>query len=350
MIKFTKKAVSFTRNKWRWGIVILITVALLLTILIDTSIFAAKETVSYLGRRSQSLGVLNGETPLIQPFVPEKKHVDFVSIRMATNVEEGNVLEPQGTLYFKLLDDKGEVLVQQEIPIKDLKDNEYQRFKINQDLDITKKYDITLHVEGARVGEEVPTVWVSSNVKDAMRNVVYPGIDPEVRMQSNAQIRYSQMNYLSIVISVFLVLLCSFLALINVDLSEKGSERLTMTVLFLMPVLMFTIVELLNNNSVLLKATPVYVINYVFYLLLYILCFILFNRFRLTTIVINSVIMVLAVFNYFKLLWRGEPIQLWDIVTLKTAMNVSDNYHIELSPILIIAVLLFVAAILITLK
>ena len=319
-------------------------------IFLDTSMFASKDTVSYLGRRSQSLGVLNGETPLIQPFVPEKKHVDFVAIRMATNVEEGNVLEPQGTLNFKLLDKKGVVLIEHQIPIKDLKDNEYQRFKINLDLNLDEMYRISMQVVDARVGEEVPTVWVSSNVKDALRNVQYPGVDPDVRLQSNAQIRYSQMNYISIVISVFLILLCSFLALINVDLTEKGSEKLTMTVLFLMPVLMFTIVELLNNNSVLLKQLPVYLINYVFYLLLYILLFILFNKFRLTTIIINSVVMVLAIFNYFKLLWRGEPIQLWDIVTLKTAMNVSDNYHIELSPILIIAVLLFIAGILITLK
>ncbi|MBP5492152.1 MAG: sulfatase-like hydrolase/transferase [Clostridiales bacterium] len=349
MIKFTKKNISITRNKVHLGIVIAVTLALLLLIIFDSSIFASKETITYMGRRAQSLGILNGEEPLVQPFVPDREHVDYIEIRMATNVEEGNILEPVGYLQFQVLGPKSKVLYTEQVPIKDLKDNEYRRFKVNLDLDPTIEYKITMQVFDT-IGEEVPTVWVSSNVKDALRNVVYPGVDPEVRLQSVGQFRYSHMNYSSIVVSVLLILLCSFLSLIKVDLSEKGSECLTMAVLFTMPVLMFVIVELLNNNSVLLKETPVYVINYIFYLLVYILFFIAFNRFRLTTIIINSFVFVVAVFNYFKLLWRGEPIQLWDIVTLKTAMNVSDNYHIELSPILFIATLLFILSILLISK
>ena len=336
MIKFKKKTICFTRNKWRFVIVLVITLALLFTVVLDTSIFDSRKTISYVEKNARSIGVLNGETPFIQPFMPEKKHVDFVEIRFSTNTEPGNVLAPQGYLQFQLIDQKGEVLKEHRVQIKEMKENEYLRFAIDLDLDPEQVYDITLQVFGT-VGEEVPTVWLSANVKDALRSVTYPGSDESLHLQSNAQICYSEMDYLGMFISIVLLLLCSVTALLNVHLSEKDNEKLTLIVMFLMPILMFVIVELLNNNTVLRKTIPVCLINYVFYLLLYVLLFVSFNRFHITTIVANTIIMVLAVFNYFKLLWRGEPIQILDVVTLQTAMNVSGSYKIELSPILIIA-------------
>ncbi|MBR3058884.1 MAG: sulfatase-like hydrolase/transferase [Clostridiales bacterium] len=348
MIKFKKKTISFTRNKWRWAIVVIITLALLFTVVLDTSMFDSRKTVSYLGKNSRSIGVLNGDAPFVQPFTPEKSHVDFIEIRFSTNREQGNILEPQGYLLFQLLTPEKDVLKEHRVQIKDMKDG-FERFWIDMDLDIETLYRINLQVIDT-VGEEVPTVWVAGNVKDALRSVTYPGYDDSLHLQSNAQICYSQMDYLGMIISILLLLLCSATALVNVNLSEKDNEKLTLAVMFLMPVLMFVIVELLNNNSVLRKTFPIYLINYVFYLLLYVLLFVGFNRFHITTIIANTVIMTLAVFNYFKLLWRGEPIQILDVVTLQTAMNVSDSYKIELSPILIISFLLFILSILIVLK
>lgn len=349
MIKFKKKTICFTRNKWRWVIVLLITVALLFTVVLDTSIFDSRKTVSYVGKNARSIGVLNGETPFVQPFIPEKEHVDFVEIRFSTNTEPGNVLAPQGYLEFQLLDQNNTVLKEHRVQIKEMKENEYLRFALDLDLDTELVYNITLRVFGT-VGEEVPTVWLSNNVQDALRSVTYPGCNETVHLQSNAQICYSEMDYPGMIISIFLLLLCSVAALLNVHLSEKDNEKLTLIVMFLMPVLMFVIVELLNNNTVLSKTFPVCLINYVFYLLLYVLLFVSFNRFHITTVVANTIIMVLAVFNHFKLLWRGEPIQILDVVTLKTAINVSGSYKVELSPILIISFLLFFLSVIIALK
>lgn len=349
MIKFKKKTICFTRNKWRWAIVVFVTLALLFTVVLDTSMFESRRTVSYLGKNSRSIGVLNGDTPFIQPFQPEKRHVDFIEVRFSTNTEPGNVLAPQGYLLFQLFGPNEVLLKELEVEIKQMSDNGFLRFEVNMDLDPERLYKFTLQVFGT-VGEEVPTVWLSGNEKDALLSVKYPGYDDTLHLQSNAQICYSEMDYLGMVISIFLLLLCSATALINVHLSEKDNEKLTLAVMFLMPILMFVIVELLNNNSVLRKTFAIYLINYVFYLLLYVILFVSFNRFHITTIVANTVLMVLAVFNYFKLLWRGEPIQILDVVTLQTAMNVSDSYKIELSPILIIAALLFILSILIALK
>jgi len=349
LIKFTKKAVSFTRNKARWACVILVMLVVLCIVVFWSSIFASKKTVSCLGQGSQPTGKLNGGAPLIQTFTPEQMHIDYIEIRMATNLESGNVLAPQGYLHFKLTRIDGKVLYEEKVPIRSIKDNEYLRFRVRKDLDIQKEYMIVLETVDT-IGEEVPSVWISSNVPDELNDVIFPGLPTDAHMQCNTQIRYSHMNYPAMIISILLVFLCGLIAVLHFDLSEKNREHLTISVMYFMPILMFTIVELLNGNSVLKKSMPAFIVNYIYYLVIYVVLLVIFNRFRLTTIIVNSILFGVAIFNYFKLLWRGEPVQLWDVVTLKTAMNVSDNYHIELSPILIIATLLFVLSILLISK
>lgn len=349
MIKFTRKAVSFTRNRVRWTTVITVMLVMLFIVFFKSSMFASRITVSCLGQGAQPSGKLNGGSPLVQSFEPQQTHVDYIEIRMATNRETGNVLAPQGKLHFKLTKTDGKIVYEETVPLQNIKDNEYLRFRINKDLTIQKTYIIMLETEGT-IGEEVPSVWVSSNVPDELSDVSYPGIPAGAHLQCNTQIRYSRMDYPAMIISIFLIFVCGLIALLHFDLYEKDREHLTIVVMYIMPILMFTIVELLNGNSVLKKSPPAYIVNYIYYLVLYVLLLVLFNRFRLTTIIINSILLVISIFNYFKLLWRGEPVQLWDVVTLKTAMNVSDSYHIELSPILIIAVLLFIFSILLVSK
>lgn len=349
MIKFERKRVSFTRNRMRWGLVLLVTLVLLLIVSFDSSVFKSRETVSCLGRDAQPVGVISGDEPLVQTFVPEKSHVDFMEIRLATNVEAGNVSQPQGNLIFRVLDAKENILYEETTALLRLKDNAYQRYYVGLNLESGKPYTFTLQTEGT-IGEEIPTVWVSSNEKDELTHLQFPGLAEDDDVQCNIQIRYSEMDYAAMITSILLILLCAVLALLHVDLSDRGKERTTLAVLFLMPILMFVITEMLNNNSVLVKTPAAYLVNYAFYLLLYVILFVAFNKFRLTTIIANSVIFAIAIFNYFKFLWRGEPIQVWDVVTLQTAINVSGNYHINLSPILIIAALLFILSILIISK
>ena len=349
MIKFTKRAISITRNKWRLGIVLAVTLVLMLIVIFDSSVFSSRETYSYLGRGSAPTGILNGAQPLIQAFSPDRRHVDYIEIRMASNLESGNVLAPQGRILFQLQEADGNVLLAQNVPIAEVKDNEYLRFRIGMDLDPEQTYRIALQALET-IGEEVPTVWVSTNVADALYDVRYPGLDTGTHLQCNIQIRYSQMDYLAMIVSIFLLFLSALLAILHFDLSDKAKEWSTMAIMCLMPFLMFTVTELLNNNSVFRKSPAAFLINYIYFLLIYMLLFITFNKFRLTTIIANCIVFALSIFNYFKLAWRGEPIQVLDVVTLQTAMNVSDNYHVELSPILIIATLLFILSIIIVTK
>ena len=157
-------------------------------------------------------------------------------------------------------------------------------------------------------------------------------------------------DYPAMVCGIFLVLVCGLLAVIRLDLTDKGNARMAAAVMILMPVLMFSITEILNNNSLFMKSPAVVLLNYACYLLIYLLLFAAFNRFRLTMIIADLLIFAVAVFNHFKFLWRGEPVQMGDVVSLQTAVNVSGNYHVELSPVLVTAALLFSLSVLIVSK
>jgi hypothetical protein len=113
---------------------------------------------------------------------------------------------------------------------------------------------------------------------------------------------------------------------------------------------MFFIVESLNDNSALHKIKQAYPLNFVFYLLLYLIVFAIFNNVKVTLITVNTVIYVLAVINHFKLMFRGEPLQPWDIFAVKTAMNVSSSYNLSLSILLIMTFLYFLVLVLVLSK
>ena len=350
MIKFERKTICFTRNRLRQGIVAFIAVVLILIVIFGGSkMFTSHKNVAYLGEKSQPIGVLNGAWGYEQAFMPEIRHIDLIEIRISRNDEVGNVMETKGDLVFQIIDPMGQIMQEQSVPVKDIQPDAYHRFKIDLSFDTEKTYRFRMFTEGV-ASEEAPTVWMSTNDDEAFRYVSFPGMERGANLQTNAQIRYSKMDYWAIPVCIVLIVLCALAALVNVHFSEMGDRRFTLAVLFTMPAVMYLIVEMLNNNTVFLKRFPVFILNYIFYLLFYILLFVGFNHFRVSTIAVNVIFMAMSIFNYFKLLWRGEPFQVWDVVTLQTAMNVSGNYKIELSSPLVVAVLIFILTVLITLR
>ena len=350
MIKFERKTICFTRNKLRQSIVAFVAVVLILIVIFGgAKMFTSRKNVAYLGEKSQPIGVLNGAWGYEQAFRPEIRHIDYIEIRFSRNDELGNMITPKGKLVFEILDQMGQLVQTQEVLLKDIEPDAYHRFKVDLSFDTELTYRFRIHSEGV-ASEEAPTVWMSTNDDEAFRYVSFPGMERGAKLQTNAQIRYSKMDYWAVVVSIILILICAFLAVVDLHFSEQGDRRFTMAVLFTMPVVMFFIVEMLNNNTVFVKRFPVFILNYVFYLLIYILLFVAFNHFRVTTIAVNVIFLSMSIFNYFKLLWRGEPFQFWDVVTLQTAINVSGNYKIELSSPLVVAVLTFILITIITLR
>ncbi|NLO62921.1 MAG: sulfatase-like hydrolase/transferase [Clostridiaceae bacterium] len=325
---------SLTHNRLRWTIVGAITLMLIIILTVKFDIFADKYTTSCIGNQSKTMGTVDADEPLSQSFIPEKRHLSFVEVRVATYSEAGET----GQMLFTITDSEGSILDRQSALLTDVRDNGYFRFDTDLVLDRNMEYTILLQTTGVR-SERSPVVWVSTASKGAQTRLSIPGAYSGEDLQINAQYGYEQINYIAFFVSLGLLLLCGAAALVDLRLSERQTKAFSFGVMLIMPLVSFLIAEILNDSSLLGKTPQAYVVNYIFYLLIYMLMFTIINRLRISVIVSNLLIYTVAVINYYKILFRGEPVQLWDIVTVRTAINVSGQYPLLLSSTLVLTFL-----------
>lgn len=288
------------------------------------------------GANARTNGVLSSQQDYRQYFRPKSSELAFVEVRLATYTEA----DAKGSIRFALLDANNEVLTTSSVDIKDLQDDEYYRFPVNLSLEPDASYSYTLRTEGNEY-EKSPTVWVASVSDSEETRLSIPGSMTSSFYQTQAKFGYLYTNTNAIATCVILVLLTGFVIAMPFRIKEKHRPLFGRLALVISPLAMFFIVEALNDNSAMQKITPAYFLNYLAYILIYLILFAVTNQLRVSVIVSNTVLYILAVINYFKLLFRGEPLQPWDLFSAGTAMNVAENYTFYISSILMITILSF---------
>ncbi len=344
MCRFNKELTMFSlsKNKTRWITVCAAALIVIVILIVQFDIFIDKPTTSCVGEDSRATGSLSEGETLRQSFIPMRRHLSFIEVR--TEMPSDSVAP--GILIFELTEPSGAILSRSTVPIAELKEDSYVRFSTDIYLNKNLEYTYSLKVSGADPNR-TPTVWISALAKGEETVLEGAGSSSENPLQLNAQFGYEQRNYPAFVAAILMTLLCALVAVTDANFSEKASKRISAVILLLMPLLMFTIVEILNDFSFFNKHFQVYLINYIYYLLLYLIFFTAINRLRISIFVVNLLIYTLAVINYYKILFRGEPLQVLDIVTVRTAINVSLSYPLLLSSAL---VLTFLSLFLITLS
>ncbi len=109
-----------------------------------------------------------------------------------------------------------------------------------------------------------------------------------------------------------------------------------------MPFLMTWIMEYLGGSIANLKS-HVLIANIIICTCLYLAAFIVTNRLRLSLILLNSMLFIIAVVNHFVLLFRNAPLLPFDVLSVNTALKVVGQYKIEISEALIFSVFVFMA-------
>lgn len=306
-------------------------------LLANLSAFRNIDANSCEGESGRTMGSLTSDTPYQQYFVPVRQNLSFIEVRIATYVKEN----AKGTIQFVLMNSKGKIISQSDVAIKDLQDDSYYRFAVNAKLNTSKTYSYTLRAVDTG-WDKAPVVWVSSPSKQEESTLVLPGVSKDKQYQTEALYGYSYFNIGALVGCAALILACGLGFYFQPNLSGKQRTAAGIAALLFVPVGMFFLAEALNDNSAMVKRAQVYPLNFLCYLLLYLITFALVNRLRISMIFMNTVIYILAVINYFKLQFRGEPLQPWDLFSAKTAMNVSSSYQMTLSVVLVYTFLFFV--------
>lgn len=101
------------------------------------------------------------------------------------------------------------------------------------------------------------------------------------------------------------------------------------------PAWMFVVAETVMGNLKYMDPLCV-VLNLVIYYLLYLGVFAVFRTTKVGWPILNVVLYVFALVEYFVISFRERPAMLWDVLAVRTAMTVSANYNYTVTPTLVL--------------
>ncbi|MCD8300203.1 MAG: LTA synthase family protein [Clostridiales bacterium] len=110
---------------------------------------------------------------------------------------------------------------------------------------------------------------------------------------------------------------------------------------FIMPILTMQMVECFNDKFIWNFSVKTGISNYLIYLVFYLIIWLISGRYHLTGLIINIVLYVWALVNYFIELFRGTPFLPADIISAKTGLSVADGYDFALSWEIILGSIIF---------
>ncbi|MBE5972661.1 MAG: LTA synthase family protein [Lachnoclostridium sp.] len=120
------------------------------------------------------------------------------------------------------------------------------------------------------------------------------------------------------------------------------NKRFSDSLYWLMPAMMFVTAETVMGNLTFLDPLCVG-LNLVIYYMLYVGVFTVFRTTKVGWPVLNVVLYVLALVEYFVISFRERPAMIWDVLAVRTAMTVSANYNYTITPTLVLTFLAMAA-------
>lgn len=124
--------------------------------------------------------------------------------------------------------------------------------------------------------------------------------------------------------------------------NEKKKQGMALLSLIVMPVVSFYIFETVsgNFNAIMENTAGIILLNVCIYYLLYMAVFAACNRARITVILLNTLLYLLAVANAFVVQFRHLPILPADVRSFWTAMSVAGEFQYEVAGDMVIMGLL----------
>ncbi len=105
----------------------------------------------------------------------------------------------------------------------------------------------------------------------------------------------------------------------------------------LLPAWMVLMVEFLSGNSALALEPHIFLLNYFWCLVLYTVPFCITSHYRFSILLSSGFCFLIGAVNHFVLLFRNIPVQLADVLSIRTAANVMGNYTLALDYELLLA-------------
>lgn len=163
----------------------------------------------------------------------------------------------------------------------------------------------------------------------------------------NSGIKYGTLLFcLCIVCSI----LCGLILAINITTKPKTENFLNTAAILLLPFISITMVECLNYVFVYDMYYVDFINNYILYLLFYGLVFAFSGSYRISAIVINPLMFIFGLANYYLYTFRGSPFVPMDFLGITTAKEVAKSYDFSVTYQIAISFILLVSTMVIGFK
>lgn len=138
-------------------------------------------------------------------------------------------------------------------------------------------------------------------------------------------------------LALFLSILAGLLIIIRIPVNKIAGG----IIFFILPLLALCCMEFYTHVPWDLTF-PILILNYLFYLLLYLLFSSLFGNTRWGCVAGPVIPMIFGMANYFVVSFRSSPIVPWDFYSLGTAVTIADNYTFTVSDRLVFVLMGFI--------
>ena len=140
---------------------------------------------------------------------------------------------------------------------------------------------------------------------------------------------------------VFAILICPLYS-INLKLSSKYKTSFNIITFVISDILICFVLELLNSNNMFTIGFTKLLFNFIIIGIIYLIIFAITNRARLTLIISNTFLFVLGFINYMVMMFRGTPLSLLDVLSIKTGISVAFAYKIHFTFYTVVATVFFI--------
>lgn len=170
-----------------------------------------------------------------------------------------------------------------------------------------------------------------------------------VQIYREIPVIYSYFDRNSIISAIALIFAIVLILSLHIKAEYPWVKRTLAAVKILfaaaLPAAAYVVFEYITGNIFYITGLKL-ILNLIFFYIFYLVIFLVTNRLRFTNIFTTVVLALIAVAEYFVVLFRGRPIMVWDVLAVGTAATVAGNYTYALTSHLVLSALLtaFLAA------
>lgn len=152
------------------------------------------------------------------------------------------------------------------------------------------------------------------------------------------------------IVSIVMVVFSAVMILFKSEFPQKIETILTMIGIFTLPLITMALVECLNGVFIINWVPSNFILNCLFYSLLYLMIFTISGSKRLPFLIVNPILFLIAFINHYVKKFKGTPFVPMDLFSANTAANVTSSYSFTLDYQVILSTVLLIFTLIIATK